>query len=40
MESSNGMESNNGGDIVTLGTYENFELEIDFKITKGANSGI
>ena len=40
VESSNGMESNNGGDIVTLGTYENFELEIDFKITKGANSGI
>ena len=38
--SSNGAESANGGDIVTTDKYENFELELDFKITKGANSGI
>lgn len=35
-----GEESENGGDIVTIKKYENFELEVDFKITKGANSGI
>lgn len=37
---SGGYESRNGGDIVTINTYKNFELEVDFKITKGANSGI
>jgi len=37
---SNGGESANGGDIVTVNTYENFELEVDFRITEGANSGI
>lgn len=35
-----GAESENGGDIVTVDKYENFELEVDFKITEGANSGI
>jgi len=29
-----------GGDIVTAEKYKNFELSIDFKYTKGANSGI
>ena len=38
--SSNGKESENGGDIITVDKYKNFELELDFKITKGANSGI
>lgn len=37
---SNGGESTNGGDIVTLKKYKNFELTVDFKITKGANSGV
>ena len=37
---SDGAESANGGDIVTLDTYSEFELELDFMITKGANSGI
>ena len=37
---SDGGESTNGGDIVTTATYSNFELIVDFKITKGANSGI
>lgn len=36
----NGGESSNGGDIVTKRTYRNFILSVDFKITKGANSGI
>jgi hypothetical protein len=35
-----GGESANGGDIITKMTYSNFELQVDFKITKGANSGI
>jgi len=38
--SSGGAESRNGGDIITVDTYSNFELSVDFKITKGANSGI
>lgn len=37
---SGGGESRNGGDIVTEEEFANFELEVDFKITKGANSGI
>lgn len=37
---SGGYESRNGGDIVTKRKYKNFELEVDFKLTKGANSGI
>ena len=28
------------GDIVTTRPYKNFILEVDFKFTKGANSGI
>ena len=35
-----GGESTNGGDIVTVKKYRNFELKVDFKITPGANSGI
>ena len=37
---SNGGESTNGGDIVTVRKYKNFMLKVDFKITEGANSGI
>ena len=29
-----------GGDIITVDKYENFIFKVDFKITKGANSGI
>lgn len=38
--SSGGEESANGGDIVTIDLYGNFILELDFRITTGANSGI
>lgn len=36
----NGGESSNGGDIITVKQYKNFILDVDFKITDGANSGI
>jgi len=35
-----GGESANGGDIITTKKFKNFILKVDFKITKGANSGI
>lgn len=37
---SGGGESEAGGDIVTTDLYGDFDLKLDFKITKGANSGI
>lgn len=40
VEKADGAESGNGGDIVTEKAYENFILELDFRMTKGANSGI
>jgi hypothetical protein len=40
VEKTDGAESAHGGDIVTVDEYENFILEVDFKISKGANSGI
>jgi len=40
VEPSGGAESTNGGDIVTVNDYSNFEFLVDFKITEGANSGI
>lgn len=33
-------ESQSGGDIITRKRYANFELEADFKMTPGCNSGI
>ena len=29
-----------GGDLMTVGTYRNFELELEWKISPGGNSGI
>lgn len=33
-------DEESGGDIITKDAFANFELELEFKITKGANSGI
>jgi len=35
-----GAESTAGGDIVSTENYSDFELQVDFKLTPGANSGI
>ena len=35
-----GAESASAGDIITKAKYSNFELQLDLKITPGANSGI
>ncbi len=40
VQKGDGGESTNGGDIITTGSYRNFILQVDFKITEGANSGI
>jgi len=37
---SNGNEMGSGGDIVTDKDYGTFELEFEFKLTEGANSGL
>ncbi|TNJ43081.1 DUF1080 domain-containing protein [Tamlana fucoidanivorans] len=40
VQASGGAESEHGGDIVTTKPYKNFILEVDFKFSQGANSGI
>lgn len=40
VEAADGAESGNGGDIITTDEYDYFILELEFKLTDGANSGI
>jgi len=40
VEDNRGGESANGGDLITIKEYGNFDFMFDFKLTPGANSGI
>lgn len=40
VESSQGQESTNGGDIVTIDQFSAFDLSFEFRLTPGANSGL
>ena len=40
VEKADGAESGNGGDIITTEKYKNFVLTVEFRITRGANSGV
>ena len=38
--SNQGLPSSNVGDIITVGQYDNFEFQIEYRISPGGNSGI
>ncbi len=40
VEKADGSETQNGGDIITVEQFSNFELCVDFKLSERANSGI
>ena len=40
IEDNQGRESSNGGDLITIKEYGNFDFSFDFKLTPHANSGI
>ena len=40
VEATDGGEATGPGDIVTVESFDDFELELEFRITEGANSGI
>lgn len=40
VEASGGAEARNGGDIITTEEFSSFDLELDFRVSRGGNSGI
>lgn len=38
--SGKGEQSQQGGDLITVGKYDNFELQLEWRVSPGANSGI
>ncbi len=40
LDADDSTSSNIGGDLITVDQYENFELELEWKISAGGNSGI
>lgn len=40
VEVSGGGEARHGGDIITLDEFSDFEVQVDFNISEGANSGV
>jgi len=39
-KASSGQDSQGGGDIITVDTFDNFDLSFEWKITPGGNSGV
>jgi len=39
-QATTGQDSHGGGDIITVDTFENFDLEFDWRIAPGGNSGV
>src|SRR5216684_6690112 len=37
---STGQDSHGGGDIITIDTFDNFDLQFEWKIAPGGNSGV
>lgn len=40
IQGADGKEASNAGDIVTVDQYDAFEMTFDFRLTRGANSGV
>ena len=39
-EAAKGDDRDGGGDIITVDTFDNFDLQFEWKVIEGANSGV